>query len=96
MIKTKLILAVSVLLCFGCAKVSDHTGADKDTRTLNCYPESELLVSGIVGGSIVTKSDTDSKNVVMIISGNQLCTATALTKNVLLRNIYANKFDPKL
>lgn len=89
MIKNNLFLAVSLLLSFGCAKVTDHTpAATEDTRKLNCYPESELMVSGIVGGSVVAKAAPDSKNVVMIVSGKEghkeLCTATALTKDVLL------------
>ncbi|MBC7465133.1 MAG: trypsin-like serine protease [Bdellovibrio sp.] len=89
MIHSKLILAFSLLLFFGCAKSStDKSSADngkpiaKGTRT--CYPDNELLVSGIVGGSVVHKVDDDSKNVVMILSGDQLCTATAITKDILL------------
>lgn len=49
-----------------------------------CVPESELLASGIVGGTQVQPNDNDSKLVAMLYSKNSICTAVIVANNVLL------------
>lgn len=55
-----------------------------ELRTRTCAPEKELLAAGIIGGTRVYEGDTDVKNVMMLYSSGELCTATAITPRVLL------------
>ena len=86
------------LLCLGfvfTACNSSSRSAEKnpiikktDTSNRTCIPESELLATDIIGGQVVQQSDTDSKVVVMLVSGSQpdahMCTSVVIGKKVIL------------
>jgi secreted trypsin-like serine protease len=83
-----------ILLCFGfilsaCNSGSRSSAAPRinDFKTdpnRACIPQDELLAGNIIGGQIVEQNDVDAKKVLMLISKGQLCTATAIRKNVIL------------
>lgn len=64
------------------AENQPHIKKTDSNRT--CVPESELLSSNIIGGEVVQSTDVDSKAVVLLVSGGQLCTAAAIAPKVLL------------
>lgn len=83
--KIQLIITLGILFFFGCAKSSSSTAVKVQTQNeKTCVPESELLSSGIVGGTTVSEQDRDSKNVIMIYADGQICTSTAISRRVLL------------
>ena len=53
-------------------------------KSTTCVNESELLASGIVGGTRVHPEDSDAKTVMMLYSSGELCTAAALTPRILV------------
>ena len=83
-----------LLLCFGfilsaCNSGSRSSAAPRinDFKTdpnRVCAPQDELLAGNIIGGQLVEQNDVDAKKVLMLFSKGQLCTATAIRKNVIL------------
>ncbi len=56
----------------------------KPDPTRPCIPEDELMARNIIGGQLLEQNDPESKMVLMLHSNGQLCTATAIRKNVIL------------
>jgi len=84
----KILLFCTYLILLAC-NPSSNSGVkspnlNKVDANRTCVPESELLAGNIVGGQVVQTSDIDSKKVMMLVSGGQLCTAVAIDKKILL------------
>lgn len=80
-------LVVSVVGCSQpkvtiAAKVAELNNQQSQKQV--CFPESELMSAGIVAGQKISQANPDSKKVVMLISDNELCTASAITPQVLI------------
>lgn len=87
------VLIGSLFFFFSCAKDGRSEAVkaknlpaptDSNGSPSECFAESTLLTQGIVGGTRVAPTSKDSKNAIMIYSGDQLCTATAISPRVLL------------
>jgi secreted trypsin-like serine protease len=78
----RILLVVSALIVAGCG--SKDSDKQIPIAPQSCVPESKLLSSGIVGGTKVTQGDPDSKKVMMLYNDGELCTASALTKHILI------------
>lgn len=86
MVKVFLLKSILLLLISSCAK-SPKDSLDiqvVDMKTHTCQSEKKLLAAGIVGGIRVTENDSDSKNVMMLFSDGELCTASAISPRVLI------------
>lgn len=82
------LLASMVLASCNSGSSSASTPAP-DVKTNGCYPESELMKAGIVGGEKVANYDVDAKKVVLLFAEDDegrtsICTSTAIAPNVLL------------
>ncbi len=71
-------------LLTSCNSSGDSSKTVPGLKTKTCVNESELLASGIVGGTRVYQEDTDAKTVMLLYSSGELCTAAALTPRILL------------
>lgn len=84
----KIILFCSSFIFSACNSNSRSTDPNAQIRKVDpnraCVPEDELLAGNIVGGELVAPGDSDSKVVLMVVSGGQLCTGAAIAKNVIL------------
>lgn len=60
-----------------------------------CLPESRLLAAGIVRGEVVKKGDPDDKTVVLLLTGNSICTASPIADDVLLTAAHCVDGDPE-
>ncbi|MEQ1722657.1 MAG: trypsin-like serine protease [Pseudobdellovibrio sp.] len=84
------VLCLSLILsaCNGGKKSSSSPDPQINNKKADparsCVPEDELLARNIIAGQLVQQNDPDSKMVLMIHSNGQLCTATAIRKNVIL------------
>lgn len=82
-----IVLSSVIVFAVGC---SNSSSTDNKVNNQPCIPNSELMASGIVGGTQVYESSSDSKNVVMLITKMKdeskvaICTSVALTSRVLL------------
>ncbi len=86
------VLLLTVAACAPSNNSSDDTKAHEQKK-ITCIPESELLTTGIVGGSRIATGDRDDKNVMMLYSGGGLCTAAALTPRILITAAHCVKGD---
>lgn len=82
----KIALICQILLLVACGGGKNTGAPSPSIRSFKttCVPESQLYTAGIVGGQVVQPGDQDSKLVVMIMSGNESCTAAAIGPDVLL------------
>lgn len=60
-----------------------------------CLPESRLLAAGIVRGEVVKKGDPDDKTVVLLLTGNSICTASPIADDVLVTAAHCVDGDPQ-
>lgn len=83
-----LLLSLVLMVVSACNSSSSVEGqqspAQKADPSRLCVPESELLAGNIIGGELVPQTAADSKLVFMLLSGGLLCTATAISKNIVL------------
>ncbi len=88
MIKLLLAAVLSSTLVISCAKKESDAVID-GPLDLSCKPESELLASGIIGGTRVLQNENDSSTVALIrykISKYEsgICTGTMIAPKVML------------
>lgn len=82
------LLGVMCVTLFACGSNSGPGARPKaapDFKVFGqCLPESRLLAAGIVRGEVVKKGDVDDKAVVLLLTGNSICTASPIGDDVLL------------
>lgn len=82
---TTLVLSLALVACNkGSHSVDNKARYQKIDPNRTCVPEQEILAGNLVGGQVVKQNDADSKMVVMLNSNRSVCTATPITKRVLL------------
>lgn len=83
------LLGVMCVTLFACGSnpgpsARNKPGAPDFKAFGQCLPESRLLAAGIVRGEVVKKGDPDDKAVVLLLTGNSICTASPIADDVLL------------
>lgn len=87
--KLKVLILCSFFVFSACNSNSrSSNGPNAQIRKIDpvkgCVAEEDLLAGNIIGGQLVGQNDEDAKVVLMVISGNMLCTGAAIRKNVIL------------